>query len=406
MTNVLFCWELGANFGHLSAIAAIRDRLAAAGLDLTYAVTDLAAAADMLGADARLVQAPVWPRHNHSGSRIGAAGFSDVLVLAGVGDASKLGVMIDTWRRLFDLTSAELVVCDHSPAAQLAARLSGRKLVTMGTGFTMPPLDYPTFPPLRADLPTAVPEHVLRNTIERVLATRGMAHLPTTLPGLFQSDARLVIGLAELDPYRSFRREPVMAPPGGFPPPAPVAPKHVFAYLGSEMPRLESKVQALCNLRCPVEFYIRGADPVLLEFIRLRGKIAHPAPADMAQVLARASHVVTQGGAVTASMAVAAGRPQLMLPLHRETQMNAGLVSALGVGIEVLRSPEPDHFATELARFLDDRELEDTARNLARVLAARPMQDSGVELLAVLQRLNTTPPSQPVNSARITQVRP
>lgn len=387
MTRLLFCWELGANFGHLSAISAMRPALEAAGCELAFAVANLKAAREMLGPGARIYQAPVWPRYAHQGGRIGLASFADVLTLVGFGDADNLAAVTDAWLALFALADPEVLIADHSPAAQIAANVAHLKLVTIGTGFTSPPLEFPEFPPLRADIAPAMPERQLLKTANAVLARHGLSPRAQTLPELFRADARIVIGLPELDPYRSFRREEMMAPPGGFPAIGPAEPIRLFAYLGAELPLFESRVQSLCDLPIPVEIYIRGANPMLLEFIRLRGKTPHLTPANMVEVIERSTHIVSQGGAMTASMAMAGGRPHLMLPLHDETRLNAGLVTRAGAGAEADASADAVRFIAGLQRFLADRDLAERARGAGFLLAARPLPDSSVEVLKVLRTL-------------------
>lgn len=220
MSRLLFCWELGANFGHLAAISVLRQRLRGDGHELFFAVADLRAARELLGEDAAILQAPVWPRFTPRGSRNEVASFADVLGPLGFADPSILAPMVDGWIGLIRVVGPDVIIADHSPAAQLGARLARLPLITMGTGFTQPPLDYQAFPPLRADIAPALPEAILLSGANEVLARRGAAQLYGSLPDLFRADSRVVIGLPELDPYRSFRRELLCAPPGGYLAPA------------------------------------------------------------------------------------------------------------------------------------------------------------------------------------------
>lgn len=383
MSRLLFCWELGANFGHLSTIASLLERLARKGHGVTFAVADLKVARELLGPSAQLVQAPSWSAYKHRGSRIEAASFADVLALVGYADPAFLGAVVDGWLTLFGLAASQAIICDHSPAAQLAARIAGLPTISLGTAFTQPPLDYPMFPPLRADIGAAVPETILLDSARHVLAAHGVG-CPLSLPELFGATRRLVIGLPELDPYRSFRRELLHAPAGGFPAPQPGPGKapRLFAYLGPEIPDIEAKVQALCALAEPVEIFVRGGDPLLRDFIRRRGKVAYDRPIVMKEALQRASHVVSPGGAMLASEALAAGVPHLVLPTHRETHLNGSLVTGLGYGRMVDPGLPVAAFRTSLAQFMGDRELEKRTLEFATILTDRPLPDAGDALLA------------------------
>ncbi len=391
--RLLFCWELGANFGHLSAIAALQRMLRDTGHNLVFAVADLRAARDLLGDEAELLQAPVWPRFTSRGSRNEIASFADVLVPLGFSDTSVLGPVVDGWLGLLKAIRPDVLICDHSPAAQLAARVAGLPLITLGTGFTQPPLEYEALPPLRTDIAPALPEIALLASANEVLERRGAGPV-NLLPELFRADRRIVIGLPELDPYRSFRRELLCAPPGGYSHPLPRGsgsrPSHIFAYLGSELPGLEAKIQVLCDLPYPVEVHVRGGDRFLLEFIRMRGKIAHERPANIHETLARATHVVSQGGAMLASEAFSAGLPHLILPLYRETQLNASLVVRAGAGTQLDPEAPADAFSAGLNLFINDSELNRRSMGLARLLAERRLPDAGDELFAALERIRST----------------
>jgi hypothetical protein len=225
------------------------------------------------------------------------------------------------------------------------------------------------------------------DAIAKVLGSRGGQNLARDLPGCFATHERIIIGLPELDPYQSFRREPLSQPPGGFPAPSAAAPSGVFAYLGADLPGFAEKLQILCDLDMPVEIFIRGGDRLHHEFVRLRGKTAHERPANMGEVLARVTHVVTEGGAMTASMAMAAGKPNLMLTRHGETRLNAALVARLGTGREIPATAELKRFKADLGPFLNDRGLTDRAIDVARVLATRTLPDAGEQLYAALARL-------------------
>src|SRR5690606_23899680 len=140
----------------------------------------------------------------------------DVLTAVGFGDPQKLGVTSRAWDDLLDLVRPDLIVADHSPALFLAAFGSGVPVVAIGTAFTLPPLALDRFPPLRADRAPALPEARLLDAARRAQEARRRP-LPSSLLDVFRTKARFVFGLPELDPYRSFRNEPIHAPPEGLP---------------------------------------------------------------------------------------------------------------------------------------------------------------------------------------------
>lgn len=372
--TILVVNELGAGLGHLMPIARIMDGLKNRDVRIVYAVNDLAAARTALGAEATILQAPTWPHHRHFGAASGLASYADVLTWIGFADARKLGPIVAAWSSLLDLVSPDVVVSDHSPGLLVA--LSGRKIptVAVGSGFTMPPLDYERLPPLRGDRSPAIPEARLLEVVRSVLG-EGKAK-PGTLSEVFRTAARVVFALPELDPYASYRKEAVSTPPGGLPGPVDQpAEQRLFVYLGSETPNLDRLSQAIASLGVQVEAYVRGEVGPIPEFLRSRGAVVHATPPPLDEVLARSSHVMTQGGAMTSAAAYSAGRPQLVVPLHAESEVNLGLLQQRHVAHRLNRPESREESQREMRAFLADRGLADSALREARRLAGRTLPD-------------------------------
>jgi len=386
--RLLFCWELGANFGHLSNIALLQQELEREGYELYFAVPNLQVAREVLGQSARLLQAPTWPDFIYRGPRVIVTGFGDILTLTGFSEPRLLAPIVDAWCELFALVRPTSVIIDHGPAAHLAVRIARLPSIAVGTGFTLPPLDYPSFPALRADLATSLPETRLLRVAQDILAARSTDELPQTLPQVFRTDTRLPIGLPELDPYRSFRRETFYAPAKGFTEPSPARERRLFAYLGSELPHLSARMQVIGELDIPVTVYIRGGDPMIAEFLRLRGKTVLDRPADIRALLPSVSHVLSQGGAMLASEALAAGRPHFMLPMQFEASLNANLVANAGYGRSLpADSQDIEAFRDHLRRFIADEDLANRTEAYSKLLAQRPLPSVGNALLSTLSTL-------------------
>lgn len=87
-----------------------------------------------------------------------------------------------------------------------------------------------------------------------------------------------------------------------------------------------------------------------------------------------------------ASEVLAAGVPHLMLPLHRETELNATLVLRSAAGRSMDPAASAPQFKAGLDAFVADVELERRTSNLARLLTERPLPDAGDELVSALAR--------------------
>ena len=374
MKTALFAWELGGNFGHAFPMAAIARRLLAERNDLRLIVAgcDLDPIAlafnDM---PVSLLQAPTWPGRRHFGNEETQANYLDVLVTAGFADPGKLATIARSWRALIELVKPDVIVADHSPGLQVACYGSGIPLVAIGTGYTLPPLEYGQFPPIRADrAPVTSEEGVLK--IAAPIATQSGATPPQSLPELFRTPHRFVFGLPELDPYRAMRQEQLYLPPEPLPEFVATGPEpHLFVYLGAETPGFDEIVQALADLQMPVSAYLRGDIGPLAGFLRLRGVEVYESPPRLAEVLPAVTHVFHAGGATTAQAALAAGRPQLVMPLHSEAITNWRLLQALGVARRLEQNQDAASIERALYAFVEDHRLIDNARNWALIIAAR-----------------------------------
>jgi rhamnosyltransferase subunit B len=376
MATVLYGWELGANLGHLVPLSRIASKLSEDGHRAVFAVLDLGIAEMALGPGSGIVQAPVWPSHRHFGARSGAlASYADILSAIGFGDPAKLSAMIGAWTALVDLIKPDVVVADHSPGLEVALYERGPPIVAVGSGFTMPPLHLGHFPPLRGDSVPAMPEPRLLEGLRRAQAARGRKPAGRLLAP-FHTKARVVFGLPELDPYRSFRQEPMASPPGGLPPPQPwLAERRLFVYVGGDAPDFEILAQALSILPVPVEAFFRGQTGPVPEFLRMRGMTVHEAAPPLVEVLSRCSHILTQGGAMTAAAAFTAGRPQLVMPGHDEAELNLAMLKQHGVAAELELTTDPHAVARDIAAFMDDPGYSERAQEIARRIAARTLPD-------------------------------
>ena len=386
MATILFAWELGANLGHLIPISRIAQRIDEGSHRCVFALGDLAHARAVLGSEAQILQAPLWPRHRHFGAVPGAlSSYADVLTGVGFADPAKVAAVAGAWTSLIELVRPDLIVADHSPGLLVALFGTGIRAIAIGTGFTMPPLDYDQFPPLRGDLAPAVPELRLLEAVRDAKALVG-GKRPANLLDVFRTRDRVVFGLPELDPYQSFRREPMVAPPGGLPSAQPwPRERRLFVYAGAEMIGLDILLQALATVDVKQEAYLRGDAGPGREFLRLRGATVHDTPPPLEEVLRTASHVLTQGGAGTIAAAYTAGRPQLVVTSHDESSLNLDLLKRGGVGTGLEITENTKDVAAAIGKFIDDPALPDNALEAANRIARRVLPD-GADVAAAAIR--------------------
>lgn len=408
MKSVLFGWELGANLGHAKPLASVARQLRDDGIRIIVAARDLRyGSVAFQGIDAQLLQAPIWPDHRHFGSEAGEAGYLDILVNIGFADRAKLAAVVGGWIALLDLVKPDAIVADHSPALLLAAHIRGISVIQLGSGYTMPPVDYDRLPPIRADRAAIMPESRMASVAASVAADHGR-WAPQTLLDIFRTRARIVFGCPELDVYAPFRREPLYLPPEPLPEfVAPPVEPRLFVYLGPEVPRIDQLLQVLTELDMPLEAYLRGEAAPLGQFLTLRGHRVHDSPPALADVLPNASHVISAGGVFTCHAALAAGRPMLGFPLHGEAALNISALERLGTGRRLEPWSDEKALRNTLLGFVRDHTLLRQARHWAKILGARRQPDGlSAAAGAIRQSLGMSASGAPAATPATSQTNP
>jgi hypothetical protein len=368
---ILFAWEVGANLGHAFPMAQIAKKFSEDGYRCYFAMRDLAYGRLALeGTGIPLLQAPVWPEHQFAGNQDGQASYADILALIGFGDFEKLAAMLASWNSLLDLVEPRVVVVDHCPALMPLLQARDIASVAVGTGFTMPPLEFPSFPPLRADRGVLLPEQHLLTSLTKALSSLDLPQ-PNSLVDAFRSTDRVVFSFPELDAYRSWRREPLYLAPEPLPSfrEPPIVP-HLFVYVGSEFPDTEDLAQVLGQLPFNVSCFLRDAPKALNLFLRMRGLTVFDRPPVLAELLPKISHVLSQGGNFMCHATLAAGRPHLILPIHGESQANLDTLKGMGVA-RGLTLPFNGQLRERIVDFLTEASMLSKARTWAMLIANR-----------------------------------
>ena len=374
MARVLFAWELGAGYGHLSRLLPIALALRERGHEPVFAVRDL------MGAEALLtphgiaaLQAPLWlgkfsnlPPAIHYAELLMRFGFLHPTALTGICRA---------WRHLVQLLQPALVVFDHAPTALLATRGTRLARLNVGDGFSIPPPSRPIphFAWWQSESMTRVQdsEQQVLTTANRVLQTLDAPPL-ATLSDLAAGGAQLLCTFAELDHYAADRgttpfvgpifslgQGVAMAWPAGDGP-------RVFAYLRPNYAALDEVLAALQASPARVLAHVPGASRQTLHRFSSERMQFSPAPLDMATMAAQCDLAIAHGGTGTTAPMLLAGKPLLLLPMQMEQTMAARRVVGLQAGVAV--APEA---AGELPRLLEDMLGHPRLSQGARAFAAR-----------------------------------
>ncbi len=369
MATVLLGWELGGGLSHVHNLREVARELAASGHTPVLALKDLSGSlAALRGVPHRLVQAPIWSKS--APMPFAASSYADILAVKGFADVDGLGLMVRAWQSLIDLTGAGLVICDHAPTLCLAA-YGQVPSVVMGIGFAVPPVAGPDFPRLAAGTGKETPAEGLLGVVREVQRRRNLP-APTSMPALMGSSARFVHTYAELDAYRFARTHEVVEP---FLPPAPPLPvaetSEFFAYLSPDYRGANQILPHLAAAGLRGSAYIRGSPPAMVEAGRRAGVTVYDDPPPLEGVLARAAVLLHHGGLNSAEAALAAGRPQVLLPAHLEHELTARALEGLGAGRGLWGRLEVEAVSVALRDVLESGKEAERARIFSRDLRRR-----------------------------------
>lgn len=394
MKKILFVSELGAGLGHVAPLRAVADQILAqqSGAEQYECIFSVK---DCVGAHQAFTDLafPILPAPESEPSQTAitrTSSYSEVLEQIGYLKKDRLTSILSAWDDVLTLLKPDLIVADHSPSLCLAAR--GRIPVALiGSAHTMPPVNMPRYPSLRAGVaPAQYQEAMLRN-INTVLAGRGQPTL-AALPELLNTEKRFVFSLPQADPYAGLRNEELLGSynEGLRRTDLPDEP-HLFLYAGAVPEYLDPIIQAVSQTKAKISAYLGNTNTAAAQFLKLRGGHIYAKPPELSEVLPTVTAVMSHGGAGLSQAAMIAGRPQLIVPIHFESEATAGRLEGLGVG-KGIRSANVDDLKNAISAIMEVRRFSENAQNVARTIADMNLPDSATLLVAkgVLELLEST----------------
>lgn len=338
MARILMTWELGAGYGHLAPLLSLARPLRDAGHEIAFAVRDVAAAETVLGGSGF----PYYPAPANFSPQGPAAlhSYAQILLQTAFNDAQELRGRVRAWQALYDLLKPQILVCDHSPTALLAARGRGLACIFTGTGFSVPP-DVESLPELRpwAPLEAETLQRDETRALDMANAAARNLGLPllTRLAEIYSHATPALFTLKELDCYAAQRRAaeywgPIPGPAGA-PPRWPEGEgKRVFLY-GQPFESLPQLLEQLYRGKHRVLVFIPKLAPELREKFQGGRLDFADALQDMSAVAREADCAVMTNGHTTTAVMLLAGKPVLLLPLHLEMLLISHSVESAGLGL-------------------------------------------------------------------------
>jgi len=372
MAKILFTWEFGLGAGHISPYLTLIKKLEQEGHQVFFAVKCLSKAHQLFkDTNVTYIQAPtgIAPESLHIGQVLN---YPQILHNGGYADVKRLTGLIKAWRNLFDLIKPDLLVCDYSPTALLAAKENTFKRLRIGTGFYTPTDITPNlgFATLigqkqnQGEL-TKIEDNILK-TINQALIVNKLKPL-STINEMHKADACLFRTFPELDHYPDRENGNYVgiceSPPGLKPNwPNGSGPK-IFIYT-KPFPNLPKFFEYLEVKKYPCLIYPDGLPTELIKHFSSKTLKFVDKPLDMKMIGKTADLGICNGNHGTVSELLLSGTPILTLPLHIEQYIVSLNIEKLGAGLSVpdLRA---DSMSLKLDQIIQQDKFSDAAKSFS-----------------------------------------
>ncbi len=387
--HVVFAWELGGGYGHIAGFIKLADELRKNNCKISWILRDTKyfhALCSMT--DDAVFQAPF--SHPKAGaSRRLVNSFSDLLYRHGYSSDDELIGLLVAWRSLFYILKPDLLICDHSPTAILAARGYPFPVASYGIGFFLPPAVNP-WPNLQAfmtidEAKLLESDKLILNVINSSLTQLGEQGLQQ-MSELFDIDTHFLCTFPELDHYCGRNTEdywgPRMDVSSGENPvwPSGHGPK-VFAYLKAENPSTANVVAGLKELGWPSLIHFTGGNQTSIDSPTCPSIIFSNGHLHMGKLVQQADLFINHAGHGTISASLLGGKPSLMFPSQQEQLLLAKAVAQYGLGI----LGKSNASSAEIIQWLERLAQSEDIQAQCRLFAAKYQNfnmDEQVELIA------------------------
>lgn len=367
MKRIVFCTELGGNYGHITGFIPLAERLRACGCELFFILRSTQYAY-LLGAGAQAIQAPL-PKFLPA--RKEHLSYAGILSMIGYGTPIILSDYLGAWRNKLAAIKPDLVIADHAPTALLAAHSLGLRSAAIGTGFVIPPSESGFFPSFnaRTEFQSDSDETTILPVVNKVLSGVGIEPLQY-LGQIFSPASRFLCSFPELDHYgvrgdadywgplySDHIGEDYLWPSGA-------APK-IFAYVTPKITHLHPFLDALAELEGTKLVHIPGGIGEYSQKYTDKGLVISSTPLRMESILPDADLVISQAGAGLSSLCAIYGKRHVMIPTQMEQHMLAQRMASQGLAYAVKKNASQAEFLTALTRAISCPVLSANTKKLA-----------------------------------------
>lgn len=402
MKRVLFVWQLGANFGHLTRLVPLALKLHEQGAKVLFAIRDLRHASSFLGAQGlSFIGAPFPPSSVAVPRDFVPVSYADILSTQGMDQLDTLLPQVEAWQTVFSLFNPDVILLDHAPVAMLAAQLAGLPRVAVGTGFVLPPLTapFPSFRMLSAERHAARmrTEEQITHTLNKLFVSKDSKRNFDSPADIFHGTQRIFTTISALDHYGE-RPDTQYA---GFLPAwrvnrkmdVPVWPKgrkKVLLYLQPAYPGLQHVLQVLADSGHAVIACVPGTSSAS-KALSAGNLNVLTSFTDLELLVTQSDLVISHGGHGLVSEAFLAGKLQLLLPTQVEQSLVGLRIESARIGKMLSHQHTAEEFKFALQALMEESLYQ---TNIARVGARHFVPDETAVLEMLIDKINSVCKSQ------------
>lgn len=378
--RILFAWEMGHNFGHVTQIAVIARALKKQAKKLNKDAEIFMALKTPDGAvtfaeefSSGILQAPYHPpaRKRYEPPLTYAEG----LLPCGYDDPEILADLIKQWRALFKKIKPDILIAQAAPTALIASRGLEFKRMNIGKSFDLPPLSTPMLP-LRywekqhPDIPAR--EEKIVATINAALKKCKLKPVKNFAQAV-SCDKEFLCMFRELDHYPKRPETPYYGPLYVTGTGEKIrwnnnSKKRIFSYIVPAPPSFMAVME--CLRAAPPEFESvmvnKELSPMMIEKLQTPRLRILTKPVKLDELLKDCDVAITNANPALGSALMMAGVPALMLPLHIEQHMYARAAGRAGIGLSLVGNIKPPDITRKIKEILGNEKFRRDTRALSQ----------------------------------------
>ena len=375
MQRVLFTWELGANFGHLSRLIPLAQEQRALGREVLFAVNNLQVSKHLL--DSIGFVCVLAPKVIYKSHRRLAANHTELLLNCGYSNQEGLQQTVGEWLTLFERYQPSLLVIDHSPTALLANKISKIPVIQVGSGFEIPPSDgWPNYSSIFESHKNEVLQLQLNqipitllNNMNCAIKQYGGDEMQSSCE-LYNACEQILLTFKELDHYPSRKQAEYVGPISATCVGQQVywsqdTRKKIYVYAWPALPGLNQMFVALSQIDAEVIAVIPSLAENVRQTLKAPNIRIYTSTISLGNIIEHTDLLITHGFG-TLSVFLQHGVPILMIP-HTIEQFLLGIrVNDHAIGLAMAFRLSTINFKTNIEKLLNEFGYRQAALTIAK----------------------------------------